>query len=278
MLMVFVAAFVGIVFFDAIGARYGWTPLQVFLATAAFLGGLAWIRRGLTRPIMFAFIFLQAIPVFGTGAAASWTPPLALLLLALTWRRWIGRLSRTELMPRPDHDVVPGARGAVDELLQMGFQMVGAADATGPGYHTIFNYLVSADRRTYAVATDRVQTLASQFGDLILVSINRASAPVPPTELRQLAHEDFPDLYGTHKAALDVLAEMGRQPDSLAPARVMERSLREERRTIDFLTARPWWVAAQMIRGVVRRQPPDSKLIGRDPQSKARIERWLASS
>lgn len=276
--MLVVAAFAGIILIDWAGARWGWTPLAAFLVTVAFLLGLAWVRRGLTRPLMLLFIFLQAIPVFGIGEVARWAPFLVLLLLAITWRAWVGKLGRSRMTPRTDHEVVPGARSAVAELLGLGFQMVGSADATGPDYRTIFNYLVSADRRSYAVATDRVQTMASQFGDRILVSIDRASTPVPATELRQLVRAGPSGLYEAHKRGLEVLAEMGHHPDHLAPGRVMERSLQEERRTIDFLTARPWWVAAQVLRGVLRRQPPDSRPLGRDPESLARIERWAASA
>lgn len=277
-LLLVAGAVVGIYLIELVGSRFGWTPLAVFGVTAAFLIGLALVRSGVTRPLMIIFVFLQAIPAFGIGTVARWAPPLVLALLTVMWWRWVRKLGQSSLVPRNDNEVVPGARRAVDQLLALGFQMVGSADAAGPGYRTIFNYLVSADRRTYAVASDRVQALASQFGDRMMVSIDRASIPVPASELRQLVRSDIAGLYETHKAALQVLAALGHQPEHLDPSRVVERSLAEERRTIDFLTARPAWVAWQIARGVARRRPPDSRLIDGSEGTASRVERWAASS
>jgi len=272
---VVLAAFVGAAFISWIGTQQGWTPIATFLATAGFMGALALARRGVTRPIMVILIFLQAIPVFGIGTVARLAPPIILGGLAVMWRIYIGRLDRSALVPRHDNEVAPGAQVVVDHLLRLGFQMVGSVDASGPDYKTVFTYLVSSDRRTFAVATDRVETLGSLYGDRILVTIDRASTPVPPTELRQFVPSDLPELYDAHKQALAVISGQGHEPDHLVPSRVIERAIEHERRSLEFLGARPWWVAGQMALGVARRRPPDSARLVDDGASASRISRWV---
>ena len=251
--------------------------MTTFLVTAGLMVALALVRRGVTRPIMVFLILLQAMPVFGIGTVARLAPPIILCGLAVMWRIYIGRLNRSTLGLRNDNEVAPGARGVADQLLRLGFQMVGSVDARGPGYKTVFTYLVSSDRRTFAVAADRVQTLASLYGDRILVTIDRSSTPVPPTELRQFVPVDLVELYDAHKRALTVISGQGHEPDHLVPSRVIERAIEHERRSLKFLGARPWWVAGQMMLGLVRRRPPDGDQIMDDAASAARVERWAGS-
>ena len=274
LLWVVLAAFGGAALISWFGTRQGWTELTIFLVTAGFMGVLTAARRGVTRPIMLFLIVLQAIPVFGLGTVALWAPPIIAIGVAVMWRIYIGRLQRSTLAPRDDNSVAPGAGGVVDQLLRLGFQLVGSVDARGPDYKTVFTYLVSSDRRTFAVAADRVETLASLFGDGILVTIDRSSTPVPPTELRQLVRADIPELYEAHKQALAVISGQGHEPEHLAPARVVERALEHERRSLRYLGDGPWWVAAQMALGIIRRQPPDSARITDDRSSVDRILRW----
>ncbi|MGH8928133.1 MAG: hypothetical protein ACRDWH_07260 [Acidimicrobiia bacterium] len=276
-LFLVVAALIGASFISFVGSEQGWSPLTIFLLNTLYLGMLAVIRRGITRPLMVGLIVIQAIPVWGLGTVAALAPPIILLIVAIMWRTFVGRLQRSRLVPREDREVAPGARRPIDELIFLGFQSVGSADAIGPGYETTFSYLVSADRRTYAIATDRLQTLASTFGERVLVTTDRASMPVPPSELRQLIPKDVPELYEAHKYALEVVSRSGHQPDHLVPARVIEQSHLNERRSLNYLAARPWWVAVQTALGVVRRQPPDSRPITFDPESSCRIEAWLDS-
>ena len=267
----------GVSIISLAGERQGWSPLTIFLINAAFLGVLAVIRRGITRPLMIALIFLQGIPYFGVGTVARLAPPIILVGLAIMWRIFVGRLHRSRLVARGDSEVVPNARGRVDDLIRMGFQMVGSADATGPGYKTIFTYLVAADRRTYAIATDRLHSLASAYGERVLVTTDRASMPAAPTELRQLIPRDLPGLYEAHKHALDVVGNHGHQPDHLVARRVIELSHAYEHRSLDYLSAHPWRLAARTAVGVARRQPPDSKPITDDIDSAGRIESWMAA-
>jgi hypothetical protein len=271
------AAFVGAALISWLGTRQGWTDLTTFLVIAGFMGVLAAVRRGVTRPIMVVLIVLQAIPVFGLGTVALGAPPIIVIGVAVMWRIYIGRLNRSTLVPRGDGQIAPGARRVVDDLLRLGFQTVGSVDARGPDYKTIFTYLVSSDRRTFGVAADRVGTLASLYGDRIMVTIDRASTPVPATELRQLVHGDIAEMYEAHKEALAVLSGHGHEPDHLVPARVVESAIQHERRSLKHLSDRPWWVAGQLALGVIRRRPPDSARIGDDVEGAARVDRWSAS-
>ena len=269
-------AFVGALFIAWLGMQQRWSPLTTFLVTAGFLGILAVARRGITRPIMVILIYVQAIPVFGIGTVARVAPAVTVIGLMVMWRIYAGKLARSTLVPRADHEVDPGARDFVDHLLRLGFQMAGSVDAHGPGYKTIFTYLVSSDRRTFAVATDRVETLASLFGKRIFVTIDRASLPVPPLELRQLVPSDLPELYDAHKQALAVILQQGHQPDHLIPGRVIGRAMEYEHGSIDFLGARPWWVARQVALRMIRRRPPDAERITETVESASRIARWAA--
>jgi hypothetical protein len=227
---------------------------------------------------MVVLIFLQAIPVFGVGTVARLAPPIIFGGLAIMWRIFVGKLESSTLVKRGDNEVAPGARGFVNNLLQLGFQFVGSVDARGPDYATVFTYLVSSDRRTFAVATDRVETFASLFEDRILVTIDRSSMPVPPTELRQFVPADPPELYEAHKRALAAVSGQGMEPEHLASARVVDRAIEHEQRSVEFLGSRPWWVAWEITRGVIRRRPPGSETISDDPGSIERILRWQQSA
>jgi hypothetical protein len=186
LLWVVLAAFAGASLVSWWGTQRGWTELTIFVTTAGFMAALAVVRRGVTRPIMLVLIGLQAIPVFGLGTVALWAPPIIVVGVAVMWRIYIERLKRSTLTLRGDNQVAPGARRVVEDLLRLGFQTVGSVDAHGPDYKTIFTYLVSSDRRTFAVAADRVGTFASLYGGRIMVTIDRSSTPVPSSELRQL--------------------------------------------------------------------------------------------
>lgn len=275
LLWLVLAAFAGAFFISWWGTQRGWTELTIFLVTAAFMGALAVVRRGVTRPIMLVLIVLQAIPVFGLGTL--WALPIVAIGVAVMWRIYIERLKRSTLVLRADNQVAPGARRVVEDLLRLGFQTVGSVDARGPDYKTVFTYLVSSDRRTLAVAADRVGTLASLYGDRILVTIDRSSTPVPATELRQLVHGDIAEMYEAHKGALEVISGRGEQPDHLVPARVIERAIEHETRSLQYLGDRPWWVARQKALGIIRRRPPDSARISDDQATAARVDSWTGS-
>ncbi|HKY47722.1 MAG TPA: hypothetical protein VJQ79_07040, partial [Acidimicrobiia bacterium] len=247
------------------------------LVTAGLMSALAVARRGITRPIILVLIVLQAIPVFGLGMVALWAPPIIVVGVAVMWRIYIERLQRSTLTPRSDSRVAPGARRVVEDLLRLGFQTVGSVDARGPDYKTVFTYLVSSDRRTFAVAADRVGTLASIYGRRIMVTIDRSSTPVPATELRQRVQGDIGEMYEAHKEALRVISDHGQEPDHLVPARVIERAIEHERRSLEHLGDRPWWVGGQIFLGMIRRRPPDSARIADDPATAARVESWIES-
>jgi hypothetical protein len=274
---VVLAAFAGAALISWWGTQRGWTELTIFLGTAGFMSALAVMRRGVTRPIMGILILLQAIPVLGLGTVALWAPPIIVIGVAVMWRIYIERLKRSTLTPRADHQVAPGARRVVEDLLRLGFQTVGSVDARGPDYKTIFTYLVSSDRRTFAVAADRVGTFASLYGGRIMVTIDRSSTPVPASELRQLVHGDIGSMYEAHKEALDVISDKGQKPDHLVPATVVERGMEHERRSLHHLGDRPWWVGRQIFLGAIRRRPSDSARITDDPATAARVKLWIES-
>jgi len=129
LLWLVVAAFVGATLISWLGSQQGWSPLTSFLVTAGLLGGLAVVRRGITRPIMVILIFVQAIPVFGIATVARVAPAVTVIGLTVMWRIYVGKLARSTLIPSADPEVDPGARGFVDHLLRLGFQVVGSADA-----------------------------------------------------------------------------------------------------------------------------------------------------
>ncbi|HEU4750985.1 MAG TPA: hypothetical protein VFT54_08000 [Acidimicrobiia bacterium] len=275
LLFVILAAFIGSIAIDALGARLGWSALVAFLVKLVLLFGLAVIRSGVSRLFMLLYAVLQAIPVFGLTSVAIAGPIVIVTGFALLWRTYLTRFTRSELTPRHDQAIADGARGPFDEFRRLGFQPVTSADATGVDYKTIFTYLVSADRRTYAVVTDQLQTLASQFGPKELATMDRAALPTAPTELRQLVRTlDLSELVDAHERALAVLASHGHQPDHLVPDRILDISITAERNTIDLLAARPWWVLGQVLLGMIRRERPNSRPITHDPITVNRIERW----
>jgi hypothetical protein len=275
LLLIIVAAFLGSWAIDLIGARLGWTALVIFLVKLVLLFGLGAIRSGVSRPLMLALAVVQAVPVFGLANVAIGGPIVILSGFALLWRIYLARFTRSELTPRHDQAIADGARGPFDEFRRLGFQPVASMDARGVDYQTIFTYLVSGDRLVYAVVTDQLQTLASQFGDRVMVTMDRGALPTAPTELRQVIKtSDLSELVQAHSSALAVLASRGHQPDHLALSQILDVSVKAERNTIDLLTARPWWTLGQILVGMIRRERPDSRRITDDAVTLGRIERW----
>ena len=209
-----------------------------------------------------------------------WTVlPLAtlgfLLWVVLSSSRWLVDMS---ISMRSDLAVAPGARKDVDDYLRRGFSLVGSSDVAIGSHATVFSYLISADRRTYAVATDQVRCVTSAFGERVMVSISHAATPVPPLELRQrVASGGVDDLLNAHEAALAVLAGDGRQPDPLRPERVLPFSLWIDRVSIDYLVEHKVEFGLAILRKILRLPPRDASLIKRDRRTAARIERWSLS-
>ena len=270
---VILAGFAGSVLIGIWGREQGWTPLTIFLAQAAFLAALALVRRGVPRVFMAVLIALQALPVFGLGRVLLVAVPAFALATALMWRSYIGKFSTMEIIPRRDQAVAEGARKSVNELYHLGFVPVSSVDASGPGFETIFTYMVSSDRRTYAVVTDQVQTLVSKFGRRLLVTMDRASLPVPPSELRQVLAVDLPALVAAHDDALRAVAAVGVFPDPLEPSTIIAMARASEESSISHLTANPWKAGWAVLKGGLARRKPDADLIGTDLE---RIKRWAS--
>lgn len=269
------AGFAGSVLVGIWGRDQGWSPLETFIGQAVFLAVLGMVRKGVTRLFMAVLITLQALPVFGLGTVLAVAVPAFLLAFAVMWRIYIGKFSTMNLSPRRDQAIAERARGHVNELRQVGYQTVGSVDASGPGFETIFTYLLAPDKRTFAVVTDEVQTLSSQFGSRLLVTMDRASLPTPPGELRQVVATHLPGMIEAHERALAALEELGFAPDPLDSARLLDQAREAEERSTVYLASRPWWVGWQVLKGRLTRRRPDSALVGPDQD---RIKRWWASS
>jgi hypothetical protein len=210
----------------------------------------------------------------------SWWTVLPLAIVA--WAFW-AVLSRflvdIGISLRSDLAVAPGARQDVDDYLRRGFAQVAASDVATGGHETIFSYLLSADGRTYAVATDKVRCVASAFGERVMVSISHAATPVPPLELRQrVVTGGVDELLGAHEAALAVLAGHGLQPDPLRPERVAPFSIWIDRVSMDHLVGHKAEFGLTMLWRMLSLPPLNASLIKADRRTAARIERWKASA
>jgi hypothetical protein len=268
---VIVAAFLGSVLIGIYGQNQGWVPLTIFLVQAGLLVILAFLRRGISRIFMAVLVALQAIPVFGPGPVALVAIPAGMLAVAVMWRLYIGNFDQATHVLQTGLGVAEAARSRFDQLRRLGFRPVASADVRGPGFETIFTYLLSEDRLVYAVLTDQVATLVSVFGPRLLVTMDRGSFPTPPTELRQVIPGSEVEMEQGHREALKVVAGAGPAPDPLEPARVFEISRDADRQAVAFLSSRPWWAGARVLAGLITRRRPDSERIG-NPE---RIRRWL---
>jgi hypothetical protein len=212
----------------------------------------------------------------------SWWTVLPLATVAwafwvvLSSSRWIADIGITM---RSDLAVAPGARQDVDDYVRRGFSLVGSSDVATGGHDTIFSYLLSADRRTYAVATDKVRCVASAFGERVMVSISHAATPVPSLELRQrVVTGGVEDLLAAHEAALVVLAGHGLQPDPLRPERVAPLSMWIDRVSMDHLVGHKVEFGLAMLWRMLRLPPRNASPIKADRRTAARIERWMVSA
>ena len=206
----------------------------------------------------------------------AWLAGLAVIIsggLALLWRSNLKSFTSVQVTPRSDLAVADDARPFFDNYRHLGFDHVASADVRGDAFETIFAYLVSADRQTYAVVTDKLQCLASRFGQRVIVTIDHAALPTGPLQLRQMVPiSDLKELGEAHQAGLAVLAAHGHQPDELVPARVLEFSMAIDGSTMKFLTTHPWLVLGQYLWGIVSRRPPDSRRILDDDVTATRIQ------
>jgi hypothetical protein len=207
-----------------------------------------------------------AIPAMAAGLMA-W--------VVLSSSKWV---ADTKISMRSDLAVATGAQPDVADYLRLGFSLVGSCDVTTGGHETIFSYLLSADRRTYAVATDRVRCLTSCFGERVMVSISHAATPVPPLELRQLvATTGLDELLEAHEAALEVLASNGRQPDQMPPERVVPFSMEIDRVSMDFILTHKIEFGWAMLWKALNLPPRNAAAIRADQRTASRIDRWAVS-
>jgi hypothetical protein len=270
---IIISGFAGGVLIALWGRRQGWSPLTILIVQAVLLTGLAWLRGGIARLFMIALLVLNSVPVFGLTRVLIGAAVIYLVTLPLRWRYYMANMAGLELETRHDQGVAEEARAFLLQYRQLGFQPVSAAQARGPGFETVFTYLLSPDRLTYAILTDQVQTFASRFGERVLVTMDRGTLPVPPLELRQVFKTDIPGLWQHHQAALAAVAGHGLRPDPLEPARLADLVLQYEKFSLDFVRNRPWWTGWRVLIGFLTRRRPDSEPIGANPE---RIQRWAS--
>jgi hypothetical protein len=212
----------------------------------------------------------------------SWWTVLPLATVA--WAFWVVLSSSRWIVDigismRSDLAVAPEAQQDVDDYLRRGFSLVGSSDVATGGHDTIFSYLLSADRRTYAVATDKVRCVTSAFGERVMVSISHAATPVPPLELRQrVVTRGVDELLVAHEAALAVLAGHGVQPDSLRPERVAPFSMWIDRVSMEHVVGHKVEFGLAMLWRTFSLPPRNASLIKADRRTAERIERWMVSA
>jgi hypothetical protein len=212
----------------------------------------------------------------------SWRTVLPLATVA--WAFWVVMSSSRwitdiRITMRSDLAVAPGAQKDVDDYLRLGFSLVGSSDVSTGGHDTIFSYLLSADRRTYAVATDQVRCVTSAFGERVMVSISHATTPVPPLELRQrVATGGLEELLAAHETALAVLAGHGVQPDPLRPERVAPFSMWIDRISMDHIVGHKVGFGLAVLSKTLSLPPRNASMITPDRRTAARIERWMMSA
>jgi hypothetical protein len=219
---------------------------------AIFLG-LLMVRGKIDR----AAILLAGVAelIFLADPWVYWAS-LPLTFLAFAWWATAGNsaaIAAVRIVPRSDRAIAPGAQDDVDRYLPRDYEVVGSADVSGSGFETFFTNLLSQDRFTYAVATDRVRCIASVFGDRVMVSISQVNSIVDPKELRQWVWEDSMTItMDTHAAGLGVLASFGHQPDSLPPEDVVGFSIEIDEASKAYAIAHRWEYFRSMLRGFSR--------------------------
>lgn len=187
-------------------------------------------------------------------------------------------LTAASITPRTDRAVDPAAQGDVDRYLARDYEIVASSDVTGKGFATTFTYLLSKDRRSYAVATDRVRCIASAFGDRVLVSISHAHSIVHPRELRQWVYEDSMTVtMDAHAEALKTLADLGHWPDLLCPEDVLPFSIGVDEATRDYALGHRWEYLRAMLLGFLGLPVPNTKRIRDDEKTRKRVEAWRGS-
>ncbi|HKX74726.1 MAG TPA: hypothetical protein VJR05_04975 [Acidimicrobiia bacterium] len=271
---IIISGFAGGVLVAMLGRDRGWSPLTIFIGQALLLGVLATLRGGIARLFMMVLILLNAIPVFGLPRVVGSAVVIYLVALPLRWRFYMSRMAGWDLETRHDQGVAEEARAFLVQYRQLGFQPVSAAQARGPGFETVFTYLLAPDRQTYAILTDQVQTFASRFGERVLVTMDRGALPVPSIELRQVFNTEIAGLWDHHRAALAAVADHGLSPDSIEPSELADLVVRYEKFSLDFVRERPWWTGWRVLIGILTRRRPDSEPIGLDSD---RIKRWIAT-
>ncbi len=269
-----IAAFAGTTFIALYGIQRGWTPLTIFLVQAGLLVVLGWLGRTMARIVMGVVLVLEAVPVFGLGTVAPLAVAVGVATWAIMWRRYLGGFGSAVHALRRDLAVAEEARTLFNELRRLDFRPVASADITGPGFQTIFTYMLTGDGYVYAEVTDRVLALVSVFGERLLVTTDQGSLPVPPTQLRQVVTGDPSTVLQGHRQALAILAEHQLYPDQVHPAQVFEVSRQADRQAVEFLLARPWRAGLAQLRGHLTHRPPDSDAIGPDSE---RIRQWAVS-
>ena len=255
----------------------GWDDARTGISVAIFLG-LLLVRGRIDR----AAILLAGVAevIFLSDPWVYWVA-LPVTFVAVAWWATAGNsaaLTAASITPRSVWAVDPAAQGDVDRYLARDYEVVASSDVTGEGFATIFTYLLSKDRRSYAVATDRVRCIASAFGDRVLVSISHANSIVHPRELRQWVYEDSMTVtMDAHAEALKTLADLGHQPDLLHPEDVLPFSIAVDELSKEYALGHRWEYFRAMLLGFLGLPVPNTNRIRDDEKTRKRVEAWSGS-
>ena len=255
----------------------GWDDARTGISVAIFLG-LLLVRGRIDR----AAILLAGVAelIFLSDPWVYWVA-LPATFLAVAWWAMAGNsaaLAAVAITPRSDRAVHPNAQADVDRYFARHYEVVASSDVTGEGFATVFTYLLSQDRMSYAVATDRIRCIASAFGDRVMVSISHANSIVHPRELRQWVYEDSMTLIiEAHSEALKVLADLGHLPDRLCPEEVLPFSIGVDEAAKNYALSHRWEYFRAMLLGFLGLPVPNTKRIRPDETTRKRVEAWSRS-
>lgn len=199
---------------------------------------------------------------------------LVMVVMIIT-RRFSPRLPPSGVEEAGPDAVMRGAEGFLSDFEVEGLRPIGSFRWNLRGRLVTETVLAPSDNESWAIVTDRVLDVASRFGERTLSTINGGRAQVPTDVLRQVIRRGSPaDLVRAHRAALDLLARRGLQPDRfrddadiLAAVRATEeRALRS--------AGEPSLL--QLLRVAATGGDADREL-GDDDESQRRIDAWLRS-
>jgi hypothetical protein len=231
----------------------------VLIVAGLVIGFLMWRASGDTRSFLIVVPPVLMIAIVATHRSATLSYPL--LIMAFGSVGWLsGRpvlgltvglafaiysYMRSRSLPSdftaetivetsPDA-VGEGAEEFVGEFGLLGYHQVGAYTFRTLGHEIVATVMAGPARDRYAVVTDAILTVSSQFGTRNLVSRNSAVSRMPPHSLDNPVRGASPEeLDRSHSSALERISGHAR-PDVLAPDEVTTLAIDDEIRTLAWI-------------------------------------------